>query len=90
MSVSGEFQRLVGETVALLQRSQAGSASSLAGALVEAARLGRSDLSTGASEVVQLLEGPTGAPRFGSDPQGEEFGRAVEHLRTLCRAILGR
>lgn len=90
MSVPGEFQRVVANTATFLQRSQAGGASSLAGALVEAARLGRGDLSAGASEVVRLLEGPTGAPRFGSDHQDEEFGRVVEHLRSLCRAILGR
>lgn len=90
MSVSGEFQRVVSDTAALLRASQAGGAASLAGALVEAARLGRNDLSAGASNVVELLEGPTGTPSFGTDQQCQEFGRAVEHLRAICRAILGR
>ena len=90
VSVSGEFQRVASETATFLRSSQAGGAASLAGALVEAARLGRSDLSAGASDVVELLEGPTGAPRFGSDQQGQEFRRTALHLRGICRAILGR
>lgn len=86
MSVSGEFQRVVGDAVALLERSPAGSARRLASALEEAARRGHRDLCDGAERVIALLEGP----EAGRDLQGEEFGRATEHLRSICRAILGR
>jgi hypothetical protein len=90
LSVSGEFQRIVGDAVACLERSPGGSAARLANALEEAARCGRSDLCDGAERVIALLEGPEAAHCRRADLQGEAFGRVTEHLRAICRVILGR
>ncbi len=90
MSVSGEFQRVLGDTVQCLLRCQGDAATALAADLGEAGRVGRADLSSGAERVVSLLDGPQARPPFESELQREEFGEAAEHLRAICRAILGR
>ena len=88
MSVSSEFQRVLGECHGLLDRA-AGPGSPLARSLTQASRLGREDLPGAAERVLAVLD--TGSsPAFGSDLEREEFARVREHLSEICRVILGR
>ena len=87
MSVSGEFQRVLADCRGLLERAD-GADPALAGSLAEAGSLGRQDLQAGASRVLELLD--QAAPDLGSDLEREAFSETREHLRAICRVILGR
>ncbi len=88
MSVSGEFQRVLGECRGLLDRA-AGPGDPLALSLSQAGRLGRLDLPGAAERVLEVLDGRP-APCFGSELEREEFARVRDHLSAICRVILGR
>jgi len=89
VSVSGEFQRILADTVAFLRRSEADGATTLARGLADAGVHARDDLADGAARVVDLLEGHE--PRKAANPlEAREFDGQAAHLRAICRAILGR
>lgn len=70
------------DTVDCLLRSRLPDAERLASALDAAAQRGRDDLSDGAAQAAALLDAV-------EVPEGEA-AEALQHLRALCRAILGR
>jgi hypothetical protein len=89
MSVHSEFQRILDELVRFLERTGAPGCAGWASELVDAATLGRTDVSGGADRTLTLLEGDA-APTFTSPLEIEEFARVQEHLLSLCHVILGR
>ena len=88
MSVSSEFQRVLGDCHGLLQRA-VGPGDPLVRSLIRAGRLGASDLPGAAEQVLAALDAEPG-PSFASDLEREEFAQVREHLSSICRVILGR
>lgn len=89
MSVHSEFQRILSDLVRFLERTGAPGGDTWARELEDAAALGRKDVSGGAHQALELLQGDS-APTFASPLEIEEFARIQEHLVSLCRVILGR
>jgi hypothetical protein len=89
MSVTGEFRRVLTDCATLLRRSP-GAATQLEEALSRADRVALDDLEGAAELVLRTLESGMAARSFGSDLEREEFARVAEHLRAICRVILGR
>lgn len=89
MSVPGEFQRILADTVAFLRRSETDTATALARGLADAGVHSREDLADGAARVVDLLEGHE-PPEASSPLETRAFDTQAAHLRAICRAILGR
>jgi len=88
VSVSGEFQRVLGECVELLRACHEPELERWSDELDAAGRAGREDLCAGAERALGVLgEARSAAP--GSQP-GAEFSRRSEHLGAICHVILGR
>lgn len=89
MSVQGEFQRVLGDTLAFLREASAGGAERWSRELSSIALGAREDLSAGAERLLAFL-GEAAPPELSSELQRQEFARQEDHLSQICRVILGR
>ncbi len=89
MSVHGEFQRILSELVAFLERTGAHGGNEWTHELRTTAALGRENVSQAADRTLALFQGGS-APTFVSPLEIEEFARHQEYLTSICQTILGR
>lgn len=89
MSVHGEYQRILSELVAFLERTGAPGSEAWSDELEAAAAQGRENVSEGANRALVLLQGNS-VPSFATPLEMEEFARLQEHLVSICRVLLGR
>ncbi len=89
MSVHGEFQRILGELVAFLERTGAHGGDDWTHELQTTAALGRENVSEAADRILALFQRGS-APMFVSPLEIEEFARHQDYLTSICQAILGR
>lgn len=89
MSVNSEYQRILSNLVAFLERTPVPGSDDWIRELEATARVGRDNVSTAADRTLAfLLEQP--APSFTSPLEIEEFARLQEHLTSICSVVLGR
>lgn len=89
MSVHSEFQRILQDLVAFLERTGATHSERWIRELRTASATGHENVAEGATLALALLhsEGPT--PDFTSPLEIEDFARLQEHLSAICRVVLG-
>lgn len=91
LSVTGEFQRVLGDCLALLETEAPPGGDPWAQALREAAARGSEDLSAGAESVLAARSRLAAqSPRFRSATESARFDSLVDHLARICQVILGR
>ena len=90
MSVHGEFQRLLDDCVAFLEKSSATDAASWRERLERASALRDDSLSAAATAALEVVgeRGPE-SPQFEALDEGLEFDRLLEHFTAICRLVLG-
>ena len=91
MSVRGEFQRVLAECLALLETSSASDREEVVTWLARASERANDDLGEAAQMVLHADAGESAkAPRFEHVGELQAFEKSREHLRAICRAIVGR
>ena len=90
MSVHGEFQRLLDDCVAFLEKSNATDAARWRERLERASALRDDSLSAAATAALEVVgeRGPD-SPQFEALDEGLEFDRLLEHFSDICRLVLG-
>lgn len=91
MSVVGEYQRILGDFLAVLKTSDAERAGQLTAQLAKADVEVAGSVSEAARRCLELLGdlAPDTVTGFSSDDGHKLFVEALEHLLSVCRAILG-
>jgi hypothetical protein len=89
MSVNGEYQRILGNLVAFLERTPVPGSEDWIRELEATARAGRGNVSLAADRTLAFLQEKS-APSFASPLEIEEFARLQEHLASICSVVLGR
>lgn len=92
MSVVGEYQRILGDFRSALADAESEPAAELATRLADADVEVAGDVSEAARRTLDLLGdvAPGGMTGFPSEREQKLFDEALEHLRSVCRVILGR
>jgi hypothetical protein len=88
VSVQGEFQRILGNCLAVVRRAHGAEAARWTRELETAARQGSVDLTGAAQRVLAFFE-MEHTPELDAALEREELTRQREHLTAICRAIVG-
>lgn len=92
MSVRGEFQRVLGDCLASLERGSSAPPELWRDPLAKASERVATSLAEAAECVLALgpFDDDAAALGFAAEAHAREFGERLEHLRAICRAIVGR